>query len=114
MIRDFLCARGIAEISFTSLLVLFILKSSKFHRKTPVLKSLFNKVAGIKPGTSLTFLKKDSNTGVFPVKFTKFLGAPILKNICEPLLLYLQVILFASHEKVTANEAQLEPLKDIL
>ena len=111
MIRDFLCVRGIAEISSTRLLLLFILKSSKFHRKTPVLKSLFNKVAGMKPGTSLTFLKRDSNTGVFPAKF---LGAPILKNICEPLLLYLQVILFASHEKVTANEAQLEPLKDIL
>ena len=101
MIRDFLCVRGIAEISSTRLLLLFILKSSKFHRKTPVLKSLSSNVAG-------------TNAGVFPVKFAKSLRAPILKNICEPLLLYLQVILFASHEKVTANEAQLEPLKDIL
>ena len=101
MIRDFLCVRDIAEISLTRLLLLLILKSSKFHRKTPVLKSLSNNVAG-------------TNAGVFPVKFAKSLRAPILKNICEPLLLYLQVILFTSHEKVTANEAQVEPLKDIL
>ena len=31
--------------------------------------------------------------------------APILKNIYEPLLLYLQVILFPLHEKDTAYEA---------
>ena len=30
---------------------------------------------------SPTFLKRDSNTGIFLVKFAKFLGAPIL-NIC--------------------------------
>ena len=52
-----------------------------------------------------TFLKTDSNTGIFPVKFAKFLRAPILKYICEPLLLYLQVILLTIHEKDTANEA---------
>ena len=32
------------------------------HRKTLLLESLFNKVAGFRPPTSL---KKDSNTGVF-------------------------------------------------
>ena len=54
------------------------------------------------------FLKRDSNTGIFPVKFAKFLRAPILKCICEPLLLYLQAILLTIHGKDTANEAQLE------
>ena len=39
-------------------------KFRKFYRKTPVLESLFNKVAGL----------------CFPVKFAKFLRAPILKN----------------------------------
>ena len=43
------------------------------------------------------------------MKFAKFLRAPILKYICEPLLLYLQVSLLTIHEKDTANEAQLEP-----
>ena len=50
------------------------------------------------------FLKRVSNTCIFPVKFTKFLRAPILKYICEPLLLYIQVILFTMHEKETTNE----------
>ena len=34
----------------------------KIHRETPVLKSLFNKVAGLRPATSW---KRDSDTGVF-------------------------------------------------
>ena len=53
---------------------------------------------------SAIFLKRDSSIGIFPVKFTKFLRAPNLKNICKPLLLYLQVILFITYEKDTANE----------
>ena len=32
-----------------------------------------------------------------------------MKNIYEPLLLYLQVILFTIHEEDTANKAYLEP-----
>ena len=56
-----------------------------------------------------TFWKRDSNTGIFPVKFATFLKAPILKYICEPLLLNLQVILLTIHEKNTTNEAKLEP-----
>ena len=43
------------------------------------------------------------------MKFAKFLRAPILKSICEPLLLYLQVILFTIHERDTASKTQLEP-----
>ena len=34
-----------------------------------------------------TLLKRDSNTGVFQVKFAKFLRTPILKNIFERLRL---------------------------
>ena len=48
-----------------------------------MLEFLFNK------GSFLTtLLKKDSNTGAFSAKFEKFLRKPILKNICERLLLY--------------------------
>ena len=68
-----------------------------------MLESLLNKVAG-RPEDS-TSLKRDSNTGIFPVKFAKFLGASTLKNTYKPLLRYLQVILFTVHEKDTANEA---------
>ena len=48
-------------------------KICKFHRKTPVLKSDFNK--------KLQHM-------CFPVKFVKLLRIPILKNICERLVLY--------------------------
>ena len=37
-------------------------KFRKFHSKTPVLESLFNKVQGFR---SATLSKRDSNTGVF-------------------------------------------------
>ena len=46
--------------------------------KTPVLESLFNKVAG---------LKKRLQHKCFPVNIVKFLKTPILKNIYERLLL---------------------------
>ena len=60
------------------------LKIRKFHRKTTVLESLFNKVAGL-----CSFIKKRLQHRCFPVKFTKPLRLPILKNICERLLLNL-------------------------
>ena len=41
---------------------IFSLKFRKFHRKTFVLESLFNKVAGLRPAT---LLKRDSKTSVF-------------------------------------------------
>ena len=37
-------------------------KIHNFHRKTPVLESLFSKVAGLRPAN---LLKRDSNTGSF-------------------------------------------------
>ena len=42
------------------------LKYCRIHRKTRVPESLFNKVAGLRPQASVTLLKKDSGTGVFP------------------------------------------------
>ena len=60
------------------------LKFHKFHRKTLVLESLFNKVAGLKVWK---FIKKRLQHKCFPVKFMKFSRTPIFINICERLLL---------------------------
>ena len=51
------------------------LKVRKYHRKIPVLEFFF--------------ITKKIQHRCFPVKFAKFLRIPILKNICERLLLYL-------------------------
>ena len=48
--------------------------------KTPVLKSLFNKVADLQASN---FIKKRC----FPVNIAKILRTPILKKICEQQLL---------------------------
>ena len=50
---------------------------TNFAGKTPAFELLFYKVVGLRP---VTLLKRDSSTGVFPVKFAKFLRTPILKN----------------------------------
>ena len=55
----------------------------KFHKITPVLESLFNKVADLK---ACKFIKNRLQHRCFPVKFAKFLRTPILKNIYERLL----------------------------
>ena len=57
----------------------------KFHRKTPVLESLFNNVAGLQ---ACNFIKKRLQHCCFLMKFAKFLRTPILKYICEILLLF--------------------------
>ena len=62
-------------------------KAWKFHRKTPVLESIFNKVAGL---WACNFIKKKLQHRCFPMKFAKLLRTPILKNICERLLPYFQ------------------------
>lgn len=52
----------------------FSQKVVKIHRKTPVLESSFNKIAGCKSGTLLaTLLKDDSSTGIVPVNSKKVL-----------------------------------------
>ena len=60
-------------------------KYRKFNRKTPVLESLFNNVEGLQ---ACNFIKKIFQHWCFPMKFAKFLRTPILKNICERLLLF--------------------------
>ena len=50
-----------------------------FHRKTLVLESLFNKVAGLK---ACSFIKKRLQNRCFSVNIMKFLRIPLLKNIC--------------------------------
>ena len=54
------------------------------HRKTPALESLFNKAAGL---LTCNLIKKRLQHRCFPVNIAKFLKTPILKNICEGLLL---------------------------
>ena len=56
----------------------------KFHWKTTVIESLFNKVADLQ---ACNFTKKRLQHRCFPVKFVKFFRTTILKNICERLLL---------------------------
>ena len=50
-----------------------------FTGKTPVLKSLFNKVTGLK---ACNFIKRNLQHRCFLVNIVKFLRTPILKNIC--------------------------------
>ena len=56
------------------------------QRKTPVLETLFDKVTGLR---AYNFIKKRHQHRCFPVNITTCLRAPISKNICEWLLLYL-------------------------
>ena len=55
-------------------------KFRKFHRKTPVLESLFNKLAGLKV---CNIIKNWLQRRFFLVKFAKLLRTTILKNICQ-------------------------------
>ena len=65
---------------------MYSVKVRKYHRKIPVLESVFNKVAGLR---AYNFIAKKLQHRCFPVKFAKIFRIPILKNICEQLLLYL-------------------------
>ena len=56
----------------------------KSHKISPVLESLFNKVVGL---MACNFITNRLQQRCFPVKFAEFLRTPILKNICERLLL---------------------------
>ena len=60
-------------------------KLRDIHRKTPVLESLFNKVTGLQ----CNFIKMRPQQRCFPVDIAKFFRAPILKKICEWLLMFL-------------------------
>ena len=62
-----------------------------------MLESRFNKVLGL--GLKLYRL--------FPVKFEKFLGTPILKNICERLLLNRETYVVYNEQYVLAKSVLL-------
>ena len=57
--------------------------------KTLVLESLFNKVTGLQ---TCNFIKKRLQHRCFPVNIAKFLRTPVLKNICERLLLQITLL----------------------
>ena len=68
---------------------------------TPVSESFLNKVAGLQ---DWNFIKKRLQHKCFPVKFAKFLRAPILKNIHKWLLLSIlrpKFILKGDQERLT-------------
>ena len=82
--------------------VLFSINSRSSHRRcsikqdvlknfaiTPVLKSFFNRVAGLQ---AWNFIKKRLRHRCFPVNIAKFLRTPILRNIYERLLLEIFII----------------------
>ena len=69
------------------------------HRKTPVLESLFDKVAVLQPSN---FIKEKLQHRCFPVNIAQFAKVPILKNICERLLLLMVIF---SQEKTICNVA---------
>ena len=66
-----------------------ILKNFAIFTRTPMLESLFNKAADLQ---ICNFIKKRFQHRCFPVIIEKFLRIPILKNICERLLLFIQKI----------------------
>ena len=55
----------------------------------PVSESLFNKAVGLQV---CNFIKKRLEHRCFPMIIPKFLGTPILKNICKQLILFIQMI----------------------
>ena len=57
--------------------------------------------------SAFSFIKNKFQRNCFPVKFAKFLRTSTFKNICERLLLYLHIILFAMHEKNLHEKIQL-------
>ena len=59
-------------------------KFRKIHRKTTMLKFLFNNVAELQTSN---FVKKKLQRKFFPVIIVQFLGKHIWKNICKRLLL---------------------------
>ena len=77
------CRMGCLSFSSKILFILSLLFLTKSYRRCTV--KVF--CLGLK---TCNFIKKRLHHRFFPVKFTKVLRAPILKNICERLLLFLQ------------------------
>ena len=80
-VMDIFCERNRSSHLRCSMKKLF-LKFCNIYRKTPVLESLFDEVAGLK---TCNFIKKRLQHRCFSVNILKFLRTPILKNICQRL-----------------------------
>ena len=78
-------------------------KFRKFHRKTPMLESLFNKVAGLK---AWNFIKMRFQHRCFPVKFPKTLRTLILKNIYKRLVLDFKVNKYVQYPHFSSNQSK--------
>ena len=63
----------VSEAGVCKLQIDCFLKFCKFHRKTSVSESLFNKAVGLKV---CNFIKKRLQQSCFPVKLVKFLKTP--------------------------------------
>ena len=61
-----------------------LVQISQYSQKTPVMDSLFNQVAALQV---CNFIKKRFQQRCFSMKIAKFLKTPVLKKICEWLLL---------------------------
>ena len=72
------------------------LKNFAIYRKTPVLESLFNKVAGLE---TYNFIQKRLQHRCFPVSIAKFLRTPISKNVYKRLLLL--VVIYCIKTRLT-------------
>ena len=80
-----------------------LLKIWQISEETPVLESLFNRVAGLK---ACNFIKKRLQHRRFPAKSAEFVRTPISKNICERLLLSQATSSFG-YFKAVATDASL-------
>ena len=122
VISGLLCARRIPEKSLNRLLLLLILKTSlrRCSMKKSDLENLANFTGkclflshfliNLQAWGPEAFFKRDLNRCIFPAKF---LRAPSVKTIFEPLLLYHQVILFTMHIKIKLTRSNQNPLKHI-
>ena len=72
----------------------------KFHRKAPVLESLFYKVASLQ---ACNVTKNRLLHKCFPVKFEKFWKTPILKNIWTNASVYCYFILYLFLQSSTVH-----------
>ena len=87
IILDYLQHQQSSNFKSSCLQMFFKIGVLFYHipRKTPVPELLFNKVTGLEV---CNFIKKRLQHRCLLVNIAKFLRTPILKNICEWLLLY--------------------------
>ena len=76
-----------------------VLKNFAIYRKTTVL-SIFDKIPGLQ---ACDFIKNRLQFRCFVVNIVKFLRTPVLKNICERLLLTCKQLLLTTNMISTLN-----------